>query len=125
FRRSRHPRRSALMGRAAQRLDVRPPTEALVAEVIADQDFGNLDGVECRTLAQIVGDHPQIEPVRDSRIAPDTADIDRILAGRLLRSHIAFVGAVVDDHDTWRARQGGTRAVLTERPLELDIDRLP
>src|SRR6266446_7488596 len=112
------------LGGAPQRLDVGARAEALSAEMLLDQDFGDLDGIERRALAQIVGDDPQIEPVRDRRVAADAADIDRVLAGRLGRGHITLIGAVVDDGDAGRLPQGGARLVLAERPLELDIDRL-
>ena len=52
--------------------------------MLLDQDFADLDGVERRALAQIVGDDPQIEPMRERRVATDAADIDRVFAGRLL-----------------------------------------
>src|SRR6266576_2598184 len=42
------------------------------------QDFGNLDGVECRALAQIVAHDEQREPMLDCRIAADTPDENRI-----------------------------------------------
>src|SRR5712672_2217326 len=111
-------------GGAAHWLDVGARAEALAAEMLLDQDFGDLDGIECRALAQIVGDDPQIEPMRDRRVAADAADVDGVLAGRLGRGHITLVRAVVDDGDAGRLPQGGARLVLTERPLELDIDRL-
>src|SRR5580693_7097344 len=111
------------MGRTPQRLDVRPPAEAPAAEMFTDQDLGNLDGVECGTLAQIVGYDPQVEPVRDGRIAPDAADINGILTGCLGRCHIPLVSAVIDHRNPRRAPQDGTRVVFTKRPLELDIDR--
>src|SRR5437016_2179138 len=50
------------------------------AEVVGDEDFGDLHHVERCTLAQIVADHPQIEAVRHGRVAADAADIDRVLA---------------------------------------------
>src|SRR5579875_2813815 len=39
------------------------------AEMALDQGLGDLDGVEGGPFAQIVGDHPQFEPVRHRRIA--------------------------------------------------------
>jgi len=88
------------------------------------QDFGNLHGVERGPLAQIIGDDPQIEPVRDRRVAADAADIDCVLAGRFGRRHIALVGPVIDDRNAGRLPQGGASLVFAERPLELDIDCL-
>src|SRR5581483_11271212 len=75
-------------------------------------------------LAQIVGDDPQIEAVGDGRVAADAADINRILAGRLRWRHVALVGAVIDDDNPGGRAQRGARAVLRQRPLELDINRL-
>src|SRR5271166_1695482 len=113
----------SLCGYAAQRLDVGAPA-APAAEMVFDQDFSDLDGIERRALAQIVGDDPQVKSVRHGRVAADAADIDRVLAGRLGRGHIAFVGAVVDHRNTGRLPKCGASLLLTERPLELDIDRL-
>src|SRR5215469_10919719 len=112
------------MGGTPWRLDVRPPTKMPTIEMIAYQEFGDLDGVESGTLAQIIGNDPEIEPMCNGRIAPNAADIDRILAGGLNRSHIPFVSAVIDNGDPGRAPQDGTRILFAERPLELDIDRL-
>jgi hypothetical protein len=80
--------------------------------MIADQDLGDLDGVEGRTLAQIVGDHPHVEPVRNGRVTADAAHINLVLADRLGRGYIAFVGAVVDDRDTRSTPQRGAGIVL-------------
>ena len=85
---------SSLHGCAAQRLYV-GARAAPAAEVLLDQDLGDLNCIERRALAQVVGNDPQIEPMRHGRIAADTADIDRVLPGRFGRGHVAFIGAVL------------------------------
>ena len=90
----------------------------------ADNDFGDLHGVECGPFAQIVGDDPQVERMGHGRIAADAADIDRVLARRLGRGDVAFLGAAIDNGDARRPAQRLARLVLAERPLELDVDRL-
>src|SRR5690606_25736791 len=61
-------------GRLALRLD----------QAALKQELRDLHGVERRTLAQVVGDDPQIEAVLDRRILADTADIGQVLAGRFI-----------------------------------------
>ena len=48
-----------------------------------DQHLGDLHGVERGALAQIVGDAPKAQPVRNRQIATDAADEHGILAGGL------------------------------------------
>ena len=97
----------------------------LATEMFLDEDFGDLDGIERRPFAEIVGDDPHVEAMWDGGVAADAADIDRIFAGRFGRGHIALVGAVVDDRDAGRLAQHCARPLLAEGPFEFDIDRLP
>ena len=50
-------------------------------EVIADQDLGDLHGVERRAFAQIVRHHPEIEAVGDRLVFANPADIGRVFTG--------------------------------------------
>ena len=71
------------------------------------QDFGDLHRIQRRTLAEVVGDHPEGEAVLHGRVLADAADEHVILAGAFVRRHIAFVGAVVDHRHTRRGAQSG------------------
>src|SRR5436853_1797448 len=93
-------------------------------ELAVDQALGDLDRIERRTLAQVVGDNPHHEPVLDCRILADAADIGCVLARAFVRRDVAARLALVDDHTTRRAAQDVTRLIGGDRVLELDIDRL-
>src|SRR5271154_1841108 len=80
-------------------------------QLAVDQAFGDLDGVERRALAQIVGDDPHREPVLDRRVLADAADIGRILAPRLVGRHVAARLARIDDETAWRVTQDVARLV--------------
>ena len=43
-------------------------------EVPAAEEFGDLDGVQRRALAEVVADHPDAEAVFDRRVLADPAD---------------------------------------------------
>ena len=51
-------------------------------QIALEQAFGDLNGVERRALAQIVGNHPHRQAVLDRRILADAADIGRVFARR-------------------------------------------
>ena len=55
-------------------------------QLAVDQALGDLDGVERRALAQVVGHAPEHEPVVDRRVFADAADVGRVLAGRTHRA---------------------------------------
>src|SRR5208337_4702574 len=50
-----------------------------------DEHLGDLNRVERRALAKIVGDAPKRETVLDRRILTDARNIGRVLARRLMR----------------------------------------
>src|SRR6267378_3322177 len=76
-------------------------------QLVFHQVFGDLNGVERRTLAKIIGDDPHRKSVLNGRILPQAADEDRILAGAFDGGHVALVGAMVDDGN---ARRGAQRS---------------
>src|ERR1043166_1444415 len=51
-----------------------PRVMRISLQILLDQDFGNLNAVECRALADIVADHPKIEPKRMGNIFTNPAD---------------------------------------------------
>ena len=53
---------------------------------VLDHRLGDLDRVQRRTLAQIVRDHPQVQPVADGRVLADARDEHAILADALGRA---------------------------------------
>ena len=56
----------------AEREEVRCLAAGSGRECVPPQeDLGDLDGVQCRALAEVVVDGPHREPVRLGRIAPD------------------------------------------------------
>src|SRR5882762_1831518 len=56
-------------------------------QLVFHQVFGDLNGVEGRTLAKIIGDDPHRKSVLNGRILPQAADEDRILAGAFDGGH--------------------------------------
>ena len=80
-----------------------------VREVALHQALGDLHGVEGRTLAQVVGDDPERQPVRDRRILADPADVDGVLAGAFDRRDVALILAIIDERDARRLAQCGPR----------------
>src|SRR5206468_505886 len=62
-----------------------PGLSAAGQPVALDQDFGDLHGVAGCPFAKIVGDHPEIQPVRHRRIATDPANENLISAGGVQR----------------------------------------
>src|ERR1700712_2322825 len=73
---------------------------ARLDEAAIDQQFGDLNGVQGCTLAQVVGDDPDVEAVLDGRILADTGDVGRVFAGRFVRRHVAAGLMLVDDDAT-------------------------
>src|SRR5579884_103190 len=71
-------------------------------QMLTPEQLGDLHGVESCALAQIVADHPEAETVLDRRVFADAADVGRIFADGLDRSHVAAVLALIDDHHAGR-----------------------
>src|SRR6478609_5057476 len=93
----------------------------LGAEQLAvDQDFRDLHRVQRRTLAQIVGDAPERQPVLHRRILADAADVSGVLAGGLVRRDVAARLVLVDDETAGRLAQDVARLVRRDRLLEFD-----
>src|SRR5690606_10735716 len=65
-----------------------------------DQQFRDLHRIERGALAQIVGDHPEIDTFHHRRILTDPADIGRILARHLVGRDVAAILMLVDDETT-------------------------
>ena len=66
-------------------------------QAASDQQFGNLDRVECCTLAQIVRNDPHGQTVFDRDVFTDTADIGRVFASGFIRRDVATVFALIDN----------------------------
>ena len=64
-------------------------------QVAADQLFGDLDGVERSALADVVGDNPHVEAVRDGIVLTDAPHIGRVFAGGVDREGVHLFGGVV------------------------------
>lgn len=92
-------------------------------ETTIDQQFGDLDGVECCTLAQIVRNDPDVEAVFDRCILADTRNIGRVLTGRFNRRDVAAILVLVDDEATRRFAQDIARLIGGDLVFELDVDR--
>jgi hypothetical protein len=58
-----------------------PPAGKL--NIFADQNLGDLDGVERGAFAKIVGNHPEIEAIRDGVILANSANKSGVLSGRI------------------------------------------
>src|SRR5215208_926932 len=61
-----------------------------------DQALGDLDGIERRALAQVVGNDPKHKPVLDGRILSHAADVGRVLTGAFVWRDVAAGLAFVD-----------------------------
>src|SRR3984893_11930644 len=64
-----------------------------------DQNLSDLNRVQRRALAQIIGDTPKRETVLDRRVLADAGDIGRVLARRFMRRDRAAWFALID-HQT-------------------------
>ena len=89
-----------------------------------DQAFGDLDGVERRAFAQIVGDDPHREAILDRGVLANAADVGGVLARRLIGRHIATRLMRIDDQAARRIAQDVARLVGRDLILELDVDGL-
>src|SRR6056297_108039 len=88
------------------------------------QCLGDLHGVKRGTLAQVVTDAPQVQPILDGGILPDAADERGEIAHAFLGRHVATRLALVDHHDTRAFAQDVAGLVLIEELLKLNIDCL-
>src|SRR5215467_6532935 len=78
-------------------------------QLAVDQAFGDLNRVQSRALAEVVGYTPQHQPVFDRGILADAADIGRILADAFVRGDVAAGLVAVDDQAARRSAQDGAR----------------
>src|SRR5262249_20364501 len=118
------PRRSS--SRSPKRWRPMSPCDALsrlLEEALAD-DLGDLDGVERRPLAQVVGDDRQRKVVPDLWSDAEGADERRITPDALDRRHIAARLALVDDQTPRRLAKNLARLIVRDRIFELDVNRL-
>src|SRR5215210_853640 len=69
------------------------------------QQLRDLNGVQCRALAQIIRHAPEAEAVVDGRVLADAAHERRIFADAFDGSYIAAVLALIDQHHAWRLAQ--------------------
>src|SRR3546814_13070965 len=96
-----------------QRFNLRPP------------QFGDLDRVQRRTLADVVRDYPQVEPALVRQVLADAADENRVVArGVRDRRRIAAVGGLVDHFHARRGLKQFARPRRGELVAGLDVHRL-
>lgn len=88
-----------------------------------DEQLGDLDGVQGSTLAQVVGDHPDVEAVFDSCILANARDVSRILARGFIWRDVAAVLALVYDEAAWCIAQDVAGLVGSDLVFEFDVDR--
>ena len=80
--------------------------------MIADQNLGDLNGVKRRALAQIVGDHPEIQAVRNGIVFADSSHKGRVLARGILASAADRFTTVSTLIDSELPQNTGTRTVV-------------
>src|SRR6186713_679573 len=90
-------------------------------QLAVDQDFRDLDRIQCGALAKIVRDAPQHETVLHRGVLADAADVGGVLAGRFVRRGVAAGLMLVDDETAGRLAQNVARFVRGDRVLELDV----
>jgi len=73
--------------------------------VIANQNLGDLDGIERRAFAQVVRYNPEIEAVGDRIILANSADVSGVFTGRIDRHRIDILFRGVGQDDTGRFAQ--------------------
>src|SRR5690606_23007045 len=100
------------------------PAGLPLLEMPAAEEFGDLHGIERRTLAEIVADAPEVEAVFDRRVFTDAADEGRKVAATLDRSGVTAILALVVKHDAGSLAQDALRLLSRQLVLEFDIDRL-
>ncbi|PAV69364.1 hypothetical protein WR25_25823 [Diploscapter pachys] len=93
-------------------------------QVPSAEQFRDLHRVQCRTLAQIVADAPQRQPVLHGRILTHAADIGRVVARRLDGRRVSAVLMLVDQHDAGGFAQDTLGVLGGNLVFELDIQRL-
>jgi len=67
---------------------------------LLEQFFRNLNGVQGRTFAQIIGNDPEVQAIFHGIVLADAADKGLVLPLRLERERVFVVGKVIDDHDS-------------------------
>src|SRR5215213_2714904 len=82
--------------------------------------LGDLNRVQRRALAEVVGDAPEADSVLDRDILADSRDISRVLARGLVRGDVAARLALVEHHHAWGGAQDIACLVGRDRLLELD-----
>ena len=71
---------------------------ALFQDLIA-QDFRDLNGIQRRPLAQIVGHAPEVDAIVDRDILPNAADECGVIADAFHWADIAAIFALIDHHN--------------------------
>ena len=84
------------------------------------QIFGNLYGVESRTLANLVTAEPEGQTTVVCQILADTSYIDIVLAGSIERHRIDEVGWIILQSDTWSSGNSLLCLLYAERTLGLN-----
>src|SRR5215831_6502099 len=74
----------------------RAVTEAL--DMVANQNLGNLDGVESRTFAQIIRHDPEIEAVLHGVVLTNSPDVSRVLANGVDGHRIDIILRLIGDN---------------------------
>src|ERR1044072_7733799 len=69
-------------------------------EVIANQNFSDLNGIKSRTLAQIIGYHPEIDTIGHGVILADSPHISGVLTGCIDGHWVNILFRLVGDYDS-------------------------
>src|SRR5208337_1026873 len=89
-----------------------------------DEGLCDLDGIQSRALAKIVGHDPEVQAMLDSRIFADAAHISGEIAHALDRRDVAAILGLINHKKPRRLAQNVSRLFRRDRPFELDIHRL-
>ena len=95
-----------------------------VEQAAVHQSLGDLDRVQGRALAQVVGHAPEGEAVLDRDVLADAGDVGGILAGRFVGRDVAARLVLIDHHDARSRAQDVARLLGAERLFELHVHGL-
>src|SRR3990167_2498687 len=91
---------------------------------IFQPELSNLDGIQGRALADIVGNNPHVQTARMRNVFTQPADENRILArGMGYRRRITTRLPIVHHHDTRRGLEQGADAIDADLAAGLDVHR--
>jgi len=91
---------------------------------LLQQELGDLDGVGGGTLADVVGNAPEVDPIGDGEVTTEPANVDVVRPRCLSGKGIYVVGRVIADHQTRSGSPGLAYLVKVEGTGKLHVDRL-